>query len=466
MHPQCEPQNAPPSPQGDFLARFSSRASTRLNTNPRYKSTLARVLHAALLIALMLMPILLVLQPLPAARAQDETETESEFVNQLYAGYDNATEVSVTAPAILGYATKSNVSIYTAFMDQQQLEELTQPSDIANAIYAQSGEVNYDALLAAPGTYYLVVYSPSAPANITEVYIINPDISIRNSTTSVGEFITIQPSGVFSIPLHVETLGSSSQVDILGASTQVVQYQVLDNITQQAVFTSPENTITNFTVSPSVSSGYNLTLGEGYYILYIRDDSPSPASVYFQYNIIPAYVNPYVLHSGPPSPTGIVAYGVYNESGDVGPVQGGRKLDSGFRSDRRAERIRQQIGHPPGHDPAQHCPAGEQHGRGLVHLLAAERSGVRDEHVQRHLQGQRPEHDRGWRSAHESDHSWDRHHCGLQQWRGPAVLLRELRLELYLHVHLSPDLGSLHERDGRAWAGRPHTNGRARARRR
>ena len=276
-------------------------------------------LGPAFLLVILLLPAFVAVQPPPGARAQ--SETQNEFVNVLPAGYFNATAIAVTAPSIVGYVTKGNVSLDTAFMDGQQVAAFSQTGDVTDSIFHQGGDGNYNALLAAPGTYYLVVYAPSAPANVTELYTVNANIDLRNSTTSVGELITIQPGGLFSIPLHVETLGSSSEVDILGASTEIVQYQVFDNTTGQAVFTSPEVTMTNFTVSPTVSAGYNLTLGRGLYILYIQDESPDPAYVYFQYNIIPAYVNPFILNFGPPSPTGIAAYGVYNESGKPAPYK-------------------------------------------------------------------------------------------------------------------------------------------------
>jgi len=226
-------------------------------------------LGPAFLLVILLLPAFVAVQPPPGARAQ--SETQNEFVNVLPAGYFNATAIAVTAPSIVGYVTKGNVSLDTAFMDGQQVAAFSQTGDVTDSIFHQGGDGNYNALLAAPGTYYLVVYAPSAPANVTELYTVNANIDLRNSTTSVGELITIQPGGLFSIPLHVETLGSSSEVDILGASTEIVQYQVFDNTTGQAVFTSPEVTMTNFTVSPTVSAGYNLTLGRGLYILYIQD---------------------------------------------------------------------------------------------------------------------------------------------------------------------------------------------------
>ena len=77
-------------------------------------------------------------------------------------------------------------------------------------------------------------YAENAAANVTGIYVIDPNVNLRNSTTSVGELVTIDPGQTFSLPLHVETLGSSSQVDILGASTRVLQYAIFDRTTRRS----------------------------------------------------------------------------------------------------------------------------------------------------------------------------------------------------------------------------------------
>ena len=276
-----------------------------------------RSLKTVALICLLVLPIAVVIQPLPAAHAQTPGETEQEFQQYLFANYFNYTAITVQSPAIIGYATNSNISIDTAFMTAPQLTAFQQTGDISNSVFYQNGQENYDALLEVPGTYYLVFYSPIAPANLTGIYIVDQNIDLRNSSTSVALTITMQPGQLFTLPLHVETLGSVSQVDILGASSQIVQYGLEDKSTQLLVFRSPDVTITNFTVSPTVSLGYNFTLSPGLYVMGIQNESPTAAIVYFQYTIIPAYVNPYVLNFGPPSPTGIAAYGIFNNSGTI-----------------------------------------------------------------------------------------------------------------------------------------------------
>jgi thermopsin len=270
------------------------------------------------LVCLLLFPVAATIQALPAVHAQTQGETEQTFQQYLFAGNYAYETITVQNPSIVGYATNSNVSIDTAYMTSDQLTSFSSTGDISNSVFYENGQQNYDALLEVPGTYYLVVYSPDAPANITGIYIVNQNIDLQNSSTSVALTITIQPGQVFTIPLHVETLGSTSQVDILGASSQIVQYGLENKQTRSLIFESPDVTITNFSVYPTVSTGYNLTLSPGLYVMGIQNESPNPAIVYFQYTIIPAYVNPYVLHFGPPSPTGIAAYGITNSSGTIG----------------------------------------------------------------------------------------------------------------------------------------------------
>jgi thermopsin len=277
-----------------------------------------RGLAAVALICLLALPMAAMVYAPQQVRGQTQGVTEQQFQQYLFADHYNYTAITVQNPAIIGYATKSNVSVYTAFMTADQLAALSRPDpSITNAVFLQEGQENYNALLEVPGTYYIVVYSPSAPANATGTYIVNDDIDLRNSSTSVALTITLQPGEMFSIPLHLETLGSTSKVDILGASDQVVQYALENKTAQQLVFRSRDVTITNFTVIPTISLGYNLTLSPGAYVMGIQNESPDSAVVYFQYNIIPAYVNPYVLHFGTPSPTGIAAYGISNASGDI-----------------------------------------------------------------------------------------------------------------------------------------------------
>jgi thermopsin len=282
----------------------------------------SRNLGTAAAIALIALSAILTAHPFASAQVQAHAGvTEEEFTNMLPAGGFNSTAITVTAPSIIEYSTDSNVTIYTAFMDQQEVSAFRQPGDIANSIFYQQGTVNYDALLEGPGTYYLVEYAESGPANVTGIYVINADVDLRNSTTSVGELVTIQPGVTVTLPLHVETLGSSSEVDVLGASTRVLQYSILDRTTNTVVFTSPHVTITNFTITPRVSAGYNITLGPGLYVLGVTDESPDAAYAYIEYTIIPAHVNPFLLNFGPPSPTGIAAYGLYNRSGVVTPYE-------------------------------------------------------------------------------------------------------------------------------------------------
>ncbi len=271
---------------------------------------------AILLMLLLVAPAILVAAPLATARAQGETE--QKFSGITPADSFNYTAISVSSASIVGYATETSLSVETAFMTGAQLQLFSQTGDITNSVYYQTGTESYDALLEVPGTYYLVVYNPNGEAtDLSALYIVNPDINLRNSTTSVGETIEMTPGELLTLPLHVETLGSPCQLQILGASSQIVTYGLEDNTTGQLVFESPDVTVTNFTVYPTVSVGYNFSLSPGFYIMGIDNVSPNPAIVYFSYNIVPEFVNPYILHFGSPSPTGIAAYGIYNNSGTI-----------------------------------------------------------------------------------------------------------------------------------------------------
>jgi thermopsin len=257
---------------------------------------------------------------LVSARAQPSPgQTQSSFTSTLSTDYYNYTSITVSNVSILAYASKSNVSIDTAVMTGQQLVAFNQTGDVNNSIYSQTGTVNYDALLATPGTYYLVVYSPSAPASINETYIIDSGVTVQNSTTYVGVFLTIPAGETLTAPLHRDTLGSPFQLEVLGASNSTVQYSLIDASQNSQVFASPAVTITNLTVIPTYSAGYNFSLGPGLYALSVSNPNPTAAYVYFEYHLFPAYVNPFLFNNGPPAPTGIGAFGIYNVSGKVEP---------------------------------------------------------------------------------------------------------------------------------------------------
>jgi thermopsin len=262
--------------------------------------------------------------PISAVHAQVQGETENSSHQYLKAGYYNYTAIAVQQNSIVAYATNSNVTIDTAFMTGQQLAVFNQTGDVGDSVIYQTGQKNYDALLEVPGTYYLVVYAPSAAANATQLYIVDSDVNLQNSSTTVGVTVQIQPGRIFSLPLHVETLGSTSQVSIVGASSQLVQYTLENRQDRTIAFASPEVTFTNFTVFPRVSSGYNLTLSPGLYVMGIQNESPQTAVVYVQYTIVPQYVNPFILLQSPTS-TGVAAYGLYNRSGTVSAY----KVDTG-----------------------------------------------------------------------------------------------------------------------------------------
>ena len=103
-----------------------------------------RNLGTAAAIMLIVLSATLVVHPFTSVGAQTQgAKIENEFTNVIPVGRFNSTSITVTSPSIIEYSTDSNVSIYTAFMDQQELDSFRQPADIANSIFYQQGTVNY-----------------------------------------------------------------------------------------------------------------------------------------------------------------------------------------------------------------------------------------------------------------------------------------------------------------------------------
>ncbi|MHB8566881.1 MAG: thermopsin family protease [Nitrososphaerales archaeon] len=253
--------------------------------------------------------------------------------------------INITSSSYLVYASTSNISVSTALMSSQQFANFELTKDLSGSTYDQNGTQSLNAILLTRGIYFLVMYANEGPANIT--YILKQDqILALNSSTYVGEFVTIPPFSKLDIPVHYETLGSPSLLELFGVSNQTINYSVNDNVSDLTVFNSrnPE-TVTNLSYSQgSLSLGYNLTLGKSLYTISLDNTMQStPAFVYFDYHIVPQYVDPYLfstLHGMPPAPTGIAAMGLYNVSGNVTPytiesssVVGFAKISSMLASD-------------------------------------------------------------------------------------------------------------------------------------
>ena len=265
---------------------------------------------------LLLVSCVLVLPGQPDAYAQTEQNTVSE---SLPATYYNATAVQVSSVSVLAYAAKSNVSVGTAVMSPAQFSAYKQQFNFKNSLYSETGTESYNALLATPGTYYIVERTGGSPASVVLTYVLNSNIKLANSTTSVAGFVTVPAHKYLHVGLHRETLGAPFKLVIFGGSNATIQYSVYDNSTNSFVFQSPFVTVANLTAFPKVSGGYNLSLGPGLYTFVLNNTHPFPVYAYAEYTIFPQYVNPFLFNNGAPAPTGIAAYGITNSSGTITP---------------------------------------------------------------------------------------------------------------------------------------------------
>ena len=149
------------------------------------------------LIFLLVAPAILLSSPVATTRAQGENE--QTFTGVIPALNFNYTAITVTSASLVGYATKTNSPVQTAFMTSEQLSSFSLAfengvDNIGNSVYNQTGTENYNAILEVPGTYYFVVANPTqVTASISALYIIDPDINLANSTTNVGLTIEMQP---------------------------------------------------------------------------------------------------------------------------------------------------------------------------------------------------------------------------------------------------------------------------------
>jgi len=183
--------------------------------------------------------------------------------------------------------------------------------------------------LILPGSYYLVAYSQSA----TQVYFgYNASLSlqVQNATTYVGAFIDLSSDSHADFIVHDITIGSPSSMQLFGISTQPVDYQLTDLLKKQVVFTSADLTTTNLNGTmphQGVVPYYYLSLPPSVYQLTISNRQSSDSKVYFEYQITPAFVNPFKmiiennagLVSYTSAPMGVASYGVYNNSGVLTP---------------------------------------------------------------------------------------------------------------------------------------------------
>jgi len=225
----------------------------------------------------------------------------------LNAGYFLYIPIHVNSLSAIIYAVGSNATVTVALMTPSEFSQFNS-TGLLRGIVVQNGSAIVNGVLANPGTYYLVIYSPTQYANIWYLYN-TKSITPENSSTYVKEFVTIPPNGTYSLPIHLSTLGSPSTLLLFGVSNQTVYYTVFNN-ESQVFFNSSLITLTwNYTSE----TGFTVDLPTGVYFLNITNPHDTPAYLLFTYRVLPKYVNPYlyieITHTNA-YPMGIASYGV------------------------------------------------------------------------------------------------------------------------------------------------------------
>jgi thermopsin len=226
----------------------------------------------------------------------------------LNAGYFLYIPIHVNSLSAIVYAVESNATVTVALMTPSEFSQFNSTGSL-RGIVVQNGSTIVNGVLANPGVYYLVIYSPTQYANISYFYNTTP-ITPENSSTYVEEFVTIPPGETYSLQIHLTTLGSPSTLLLFGVSNQTVYYTVSNNESQVFFNSSPITLTWNYT---SQTCFYNVDLPTGIYFLNITNPHDTPAYLAFAYRVLPKYVNPYlrieITHRNA-YPMGIASYGV------------------------------------------------------------------------------------------------------------------------------------------------------------
>lgn len=247
--------------------------------------------------------------------------------------------VNITAPSYLGYFAVSQSLVQEAVVSREQYSAFQNyPASFCDgsaASYSAScGSSILNGLLILPGSYYLIVYLPQGGAQQSSVYFgfdASLQLQVVNATSYVGAFINVtQTGGQVDFVLHDLTVGSPTTFTLFGISTEAVSYSLLDLTTSKSVFSSPAVTTSNLNgtmPSTAIEPFYTVDLQAGVYALFIHNNSPDQAEVYFEYNITTQYINPYIdalssragLFDYPTAPMGVTSFGVYNQSNSISP---------------------------------------------------------------------------------------------------------------------------------------------------
>jgi len=228
----------------------------------------------------------------------------------LKAGYFLYIPVHVNSLSAIVYAVESNATVTVALMTPSEFSQFNSTGSL-QGIVVQNSSAIVNGVLANPGMYYLVIYSPTQYANISYYYNTTP-ITPENSSTYVyvEEFVTIPPGGTYSLPIHLSTLGSPSTLVLFGVSNQTVYYNVFNDESQVFFNSSPITLTWNYT---SETCFYTVDLPTGIYFLHITNPHDKPAYLAFAYRVLPKYVNPYLYYmikNENAYPMGIASYGV------------------------------------------------------------------------------------------------------------------------------------------------------------
>lgn len=269
------------------------------------------------------------------------------YFENITLGQNSAASIqfNITSPSYLGYFAVSNpgpveeavfsLDQYDSFLQYGSATGVSICNGSIASFSGSCGKSLLNGLLILPGEYYLTVYSPDRLNQVYFGYNASYTLRVVNSTTYVGSFIN--PSGTFvsdSFLIHSVTLGSPSVLKLFGISTTPVRYLVVDLLHNESlVFESNYLTTTNLNGTMpknTVEPFYLISLPAGFYKLIIEGEQQVNTEVYFEYQIIPAYVDPYyiillsrlgIIPQSSSQPMGVASFGIYNDSKRITPYQ-------------------------------------------------------------------------------------------------------------------------------------------------
>lgn len=260
-------------------------------------------LTSIILVLLGILPLMDVYLPVASPYTHDNQVTSVLQAGQYY-------YVSLVPKGnLLLYAVTSNVSVVTAVFDNSGFHTFNSTGQFQGYLTGTDNYSSINGLLVNPGQlYFIVVYSPTYVANFT-LYWNYITVTFVNSTQSFCEDVFLQPGGQASFPIRYITVGSPSNISLMGISNSSLVYCIVSQ-DGAVVYQSGQNTL----LTSNYQVGVNLTLPQGIYYLNILNPGGSPVRGEVAYSIFPDYVNPYLttLIRNGSYPMGIASYGVMN----------------------------------------------------------------------------------------------------------------------------------------------------------